>query len=252
MHVPYLHVFLFYGLNLVANAAQTTLKATNSRFREHGEERRRSITSIFSIIVAKTLLFVVAFPVVCAVVFGKDWSAELVIRSQLCGKILLVVYTFDLTYRRANTILWIHHTLTFIATLSLLMSTVAVPEAPDIARLWCSVPLTFIGIGVGATDIGGDVAVLLYYLCPQKSSTARAIRSCAWYLVLGRATAWSIVVTFFMRGDWRALELGWMHKAIVPVMLVGWISAEIEEIFAILGMSEKMRLEASKVIDVKY
>jgi hypothetical protein len=85
----YLQIF-FYLLITVATAAQAVLKKTNDRFSRHGEERRRSVASIFPVIVAKTLLFVLAFPVICAVVLAHEsWEGVLVSRSHLCAQYVL-------------------------------------------------------------------------------------------------------------------------------------------------------------------
>ncbi|KAF7297400.1 hypothetical protein MIND_00973600 [Mycena indigotica] len=239
MKSPYIELFLLYALNLVAAGAQLFLKALNIRFRSHGEERRRSIASIFAIIGAKTLIFVLSLPPVLAVVLSTPWDGFLVTRTHLCAKVIMLTYLFDLTYRRANAILWVHHTLTFAAILFILRNTS--PSAPGIAGLWISIPAVFAGVGIGVTDIGGDIAVLLYYIAPQSIATAQAIRACGGYLMLGRATGWSIVLAFVSRGHWKALELNFPMTIVISVVLLGWVMAEVEEIFAILGMSERMR-----------
>ncbi|KAJ6554245.1 hypothetical protein B0H19DRAFT_1235644 [Mycena capillaripes] len=239
-HYP--HILFCYLLITVATGAHAVLKKTNARFRSHGEERRRSVASIIPIIVAKTLLFALAFPVISAIVLGnKSWEGELVSRSHLCAHVLMLAYLFDMTYRKVNAILWGHHTLTLGACLFFLYSTT--PDEPDVARLWLSVPMVFLGFGVGLTDLGGDVAVLLYYLAPQSIVSSRAIRMCARYLMVGRATQWSMVLAFLGRGEWRQLGLGPGSIAIMGAVLLGWGSAEVEEIYAIFGMSEKLRLK---------
>ncbi|KAJ6529091.1 hypothetical protein DFH09DRAFT_1174882 [Mycena vulgaris] len=241
MPARYIHIPFFYVLNTVATCAQTVLKRTNGRFRSHGEERRRSVASIFPIIVAKTALFALAFPVICAIVLGHEsWDGALVTRSHLCAQPLMVAYLFDMTYRKVNAILWVHHTLTIGACLFFVLATT--PDAPDAGRLWLSVPMVFLGVGVGVTDLGGDVAVLLYYLAPQSLSSARAIRMCARYLMAGRASQWFMVLSILFRGQWQQLALGPGSIAIIGAVLLGWGSAELEEIYAILGMSEKLRL----------
>jgi hypothetical protein len=154
----------------------------------------------------------------------------------------MVAYLFDMTYRKVNAILWMHHTLTLGACLFFLLYTT--PDAPDAARLWLSVPMVFLGVGVGLTDLGGDIAVLLYYLAPQSFASLRAIRVCARYLMVGRVTQWSMVFAFLSRGQWRQLGLSPGAIAVIAAVLLGWGSAEVEEIYAILGMSEKLRLTA--------
>jgi hypothetical protein len=104
--------------------------------------------------------------------------------------------------------------------------------------------MVFLGVGVGVTDLGGDIAVLLYYLAPQSFASSRAVRICARYLMVGRATQWSMVLAFLSRGQWRQLGLGSGAIAVIAAVLLGWGSAEVEEIYAILGMSEKLRLKA--------
>ncbi|KAJ7493689.1 hypothetical protein FB451DRAFT_1164562 [Mycena latifolia] len=99
--------------------------------------------------------------------------------------------------------------------------------------------MVFLGVGVGLTDLGGDVAVLLYYLAPPSASAA-----CAGYLMLGRASQWFVVLSILFRGQWRQLALGSTSVGIIAAVLLTWGSAELEEIYAILGMSEKFRLKA--------
>ncbi|KAF7343970.1 hypothetical protein MVEN_01686200 [Mycena venus] len=241
MPTRYLHICLFYLLITVATGAHAVLKNTNARFRNHGEERRRSVASIFPIILAKTLLFALAFPIIRTIVLAhQSWESTLVSRAHLCAHVLMVAYLFDMTYRKVNAILWAHHTLTLLACLFFLFSTS--PDEPDAARLWLSAPMVFLGVGVGLTDLGGDVAVLLYYLAPQFLASSRAIRICARYLMVGRASAWSLVLAFLGRGEWRQLGLGPASLAIMCAVMLGWCAAEVEEIYAILGMSEKMRM----------
>jgi hypothetical protein len=150
----------------------------------------------------------------------------------------MVAYLFDMTYRKVNAILWMHHTLTLGACLFFLLYTT--PDAPDAARLWLSVPMVFLGVGVGLTDLGGDID----YLAPQSFASSRAIRVCARYLMVGRVTQWSMVFAFLSRGQWRQLGLSPGAIAVIAAVLLGWGSAEVEEIYAILGMSEKLRLKA--------
>ncbi|KAF8194439.1 hypothetical protein K438DRAFT_2129506 [Mycena galopus ATCC 62051] len=239
MPIRYLHTCLFYLLIAAATGAHTVLKKNNARFRNHGEERRRSVASIFPIVLAKTLLFALAFPIIRAIVFAQEsWESTLVSRAHLCAHVLMVAYLFDMTYRKVNAILWAHHTLTLLACVFLMSSTT--PDEPDAARLWLSAPMVFLGVGVGLTDLGGDVAVLLYYLAPQSLASSRAIRMCARYLMVGRVGAWSLVLAFLSRGEWRQLGLGPAPLAIMCVVMLGWCAAEVEEIYAILGMSEKM------------
>jgi hypothetical protein len=86
MCTPYLYILLFFVLNTVAISAQRVLKVTNRRFQNHGEERRRSITSIFAIVLVKTLLLVLSFPVICAILTHESWDGPLVTRFHLCAK----------------------------------------------------------------------------------------------------------------------------------------------------------------------
>jgi hypothetical protein len=163
---------------------------------------------------------------------------------KLTHRVLMVTYLFDMDYRRVNALLWLHHTVTLAACLFYVHITN--PDAPEVGRAWLSLPMTFFGLGVGAVDIAGDAAVLLYYITPQPQwlAAARAIRACAWYLVLGRAVGWSIVLRILLRGDWQLLELGTGAKVGFSLMLSVWGTAEVEECFAILGISEKLRLRA--------
>ncbi|KAJ7493686.1 hypothetical protein FB451DRAFT_1490954 [Mycena latifolia] len=239
----YIHIPFFYVLDALATCAQTVLKTTNTRFRDHGDERRRSVASIIPIIAAKTALFALAFPVTCAIISAQEiWDGALISRAHLSAHALMVAYLFDMTYRRVNAILWVHHTLTIGACLFFL--TITTPTAPDAGRLWLTVPMVFLGVGVGLTDLGGDVAVLLYYLAPPSASAARAIRACAGYLMLGRASQWFVVLSILFRGQWRQLAMGSTSVGIIAAVLLTWGSAELEEIYAILGMSKKLRLKA--------
>jgi hypothetical protein len=86
MCTPYLYILLFFVLNTVAISAQRVLKGTNGRFQNHGEERRRSIASIFAIVLVKTLLLVLSFPVIWAILAYESWDGPLVTRSHLCAK----------------------------------------------------------------------------------------------------------------------------------------------------------------------
>lgn len=100
----YLHIFLFYLLISVAYGTRTVLEKTNLRFRGHGEERRRTIVSMLSGIVAKLLLFALAFPITSATVLAYDsWDPALVVRAQTCAKygpaiLLIVLLTTDSIY----------------------------------------------------------------------------------------------------------------------------------------------------------
>lgn len=151
----------------------------------------------------------------------------------------MVADLFDMTYRKVSPVVWIHHTLTFGACLVGLLYTT--PDAPDVARLWLSVPLLFLGVGVGITDIGGDVSVMLYYLAPPSVATLRAIEMCGRYVLLGRATQWALILAFFLRGQWLLLGLGPGTLAVIGAVMVGWVAAEVGEIYAVLGMAEKLR-----------
>ncbi|KAJ7505923.1 hypothetical protein B0H11DRAFT_2272666 [Mycena galericulata] len=226
MCTPYLYILLFFVLNTVAISAQRVLKGTNRRFQNHGEERRRSIASIFAIVLVKALLLVLAFPVICAIIPHDSWDGTLVTRSHLCAKVLMVAYLFDMDYRRVNAILWLHHTVALAACLFYVHITN--PDAPEAGRAWLSLPMVFVGIGVGGVDIAGDVAVLLYYLPPQTQwlAAARAIRACAWYLMLGRVVGWFIVLGILLRGDWQLLELRTGAKIGFSLMLLAWGTAE--------------------------
>ncbi|KAJ7697011.1 hypothetical protein B0H17DRAFT_1052618 [Mycena rosella] len=238
---PSLHILFLYILNTLAAGAHAALKRRNARFRDHGDERRRSIASVFAIITGKTALFVLAFPVLRAIVLAHEtWSPALVACAHLCAQVLMVTYLFDMTYRHVNAILWVHHTLTLSACLFFLH--VTGPSAPGPARLWLTVPMLFLGLGVGLTDLGGDVAVLTYYLAPPSAGAAYVIRMCARYLMLGRATQWVLVLSVLFRGEWHALGLGNAAVGIMGVVLLTWGAAELEEIYAILGMSQKLRL----------
>ncbi|KAF7343975.1 hypothetical protein MVEN_01686700 [Mycena venus] len=226
MPTRYLHICLFYLLITVATGAHAVLKNTNARFRNHGEERRRSVASIFPIILAKTLLFALAFPIIRTIVLAhQSWESILVSRAHLCAHVLMVAYLFDMTYRKHVS-----------SSSSAPAPTSPTPRASGSPHPWCS-----LASGVGLTDLGGDVAVLLYYLAPQ-SLASRAIRICARYLIVGRASAWSLVLAFLGRGEWRQLGLGPAWLAIMCAVMLGWCAAEVEEIYAILGMSEKMRM----------
>ncbi|KAJ7092349.1 hypothetical protein B0H15DRAFT_833606 [Mycena belliarum] len=235
--------YLSHILNALSAVAQFALKNTNARFRDHGDARRRSIVSIFPIMAGKTFLFALAFPVTCAVVGRHEaWSGALVSRSQLCAQTLIATYLFDMTYRRVNAILWVHHMLSI--GVCVFFMTITTPDAPDIGRLWLAVPMTLLGMGVGLTDLGGDVAVLLYYLAPQTVASARGIRMCVSYLIVGRASAWFIVLSGLFRGEWRQLELDTRAVGLITAVLLCWGFAELEEIYAILGMSKKLRVKA--------
>ncbi|KAJ7257818.1 hypothetical protein C8J57DRAFT_1472686 [Mycena rebaudengoi] len=243
----YYHVLLFYSLASLAYIAQAVLKSTNARFRGHSEERRRSIASIIPIIAAKSLIFFLALPAVCAAHLRPDsWDATLLERAQLCGHVLAITYLFDMTYRRVNTILWAHHTASIGAALFLILHTQSLSDEPHIVRIWLAVPLVFLGIGVGVTDLGGDVAVLVYYLAPQSLRSAAVVRACAKYLIVGRAFQWAVVLTFLVQGQWVQLGLGVWSGATACAVFLGWGCAELEEIWVMFGISEKLR---KKVLD---
>lgn len=163
---------------------------------------------------------------------------------ELTRRVLIVAYLFDMDYRRVNALLWLHHTVTLAACLFYLHITNH--DAPEAGRAWLSLPMVVIGIGIGGVDIAGDAAVLLYYLAPQPQwlAAARAIRACALYLMLGRAVGWSIMLGILLRKDWQLLELGMGAKVGFSLMLSVWGTAEVDEFFAIMGMSEKLRLRA--------
>ncbi|KAJ7855642.1 hypothetical protein B0H14DRAFT_3865204 [Mycena olivaceomarginata] len=190
-----------------------------------------------------TVLFFLAFPAIRAIVLAQDhWTSELVGRAHLCAEVVIVAYLFDLAYRKVTPLLWTHHTVALDTCLFALIFTT--PDAPGAARLWLSLPMVFFGVGVSLTDLGGDVAVLLFYLAPQSRSSARRIRMCARYLMAGRAIQWALVLAFVGRGEWQQLGLGAGPTAMVGVVLLGWGAAEVEEIHTTLGLSRKLRLTA--------
>ncbi|KAJ7779215.1 hypothetical protein B0H16DRAFT_1878769 [Mycena metata] len=238
--LSHLHIFLFYLLISVATGARTVFQKTNRRFRTHGEERQRSILSMLAGIVAKVLLFVLAFPITRAIVFAHEsWTPALVVRAALCAKVLMVADLFDMTYRKVSRVVWVHHTLTFAACLIGLYY--ITPDAPDVARLWISVPFLFLGVGVGLTDVGGDCSVMLYYLAPPSVFVLRAAEVCGAWVMLGRVTQWSLILTFFLRREWLLLGLGPVTIAIIAAVMIGWGAAEMGEIHAVLGMGAKLR-----------
>ncbi|KAJ7186892.1 hypothetical protein C8R46DRAFT_1058348 [Mycena filopes] len=170
-----------------------------------------------------------------------SWDPALVVRAILCAKVLMVADLFDMTYRKVSSVVWIHHTLTFAACLIGIFYTT--PDAPDLARLWLSVPLLFLGIGVGLTDIGGDVSVMLYYLAPPSGIVLRAVEVCGAYVLLGRAAQWSLILAFFLRREWLLLGLSPAALGVIVTVMVGWGAAELGEIHAVLGMGAKLRAQ---------
>ncbi|KAJ6602921.1 hypothetical protein B0H10DRAFT_2230103 [Mycena sp. CBHHK59/15] len=240
----YNHILILYSLSALAYGTQIVLTKTNARFGDQAEERRRSVASLVPVIAAKLLMFVLALPVVRTVILSPEsWDSAHVARAHLCGHVLMIVYLFDMTYRKVNVVIWMHHTASISVALFLVLTTR--PDVPHIARIWLAVPMVFVGVGVGLTDLGGDVAVLLYYLAPRNLSSAAAIRLCAQYLMVGRAFQWAVMLVFLVQGHWVQLGLGvWPGVAV----FMGLGAAELEEIYAILGMSDKLRM---RVLDGK-
>ncbi|KAF7343068.1 hypothetical protein MVEN_01737200 [Mycena venus] len=238
-----LHFLLFYLLITLATIAQAVLKATNARFRDVGEEKRRLIAFMFAVLVAKMLLFALLVPVLRAIILAQEWDSKLATDAVYGAHLMAVTYLFDMIYRRVNILVWVHHTLAIGACLVIIWC--INPDVPDVARVWLSIPTIFAGIGVGITDLGGDVAVLLFYLAPQIVATSHMIHLCAQFIILGRVAVWSLVFTDISRGHWRELELNLPSYTLVGGVLLCWGWAQLDNIYVVLGLEEKVRSRAA-------